>query len=437
MIFPGPISISPINNTNGQSFDLRVFQRITAQVLSVTGTTAVLEVEGHPVVAQLTSADQSALLSSQRTAQFVITQLGDNSVTLKLIKNEQTFPAGTAFGPDLAERFLENNNLPITTSNLVMTRALLRQHLPITPRTLKELQGALSEYDDWGEAEADLAAAIKSAGLPLTGQSLALSARRPAPTAQAFSQLMATLAQAAKQNLPEDLLEQLRSNLQFLNSLILDRGGDSSRMADQLKAWAEAFGRSLENILLSEIQNGAESISKNNLIELAKLQNLLEQFGRQETARSLKEFLTDIRREQLMNVRSDSPSTTEWLEIGFALPKANKDFASARLRIARDGTAKAINPASTRLVLQVDLSPAETVEVDLSFAGKQIRSSVTSPNPAWCKQAQAELPSLTDALAELGYTLTDFQVDVQMPQSFNRLQSGTGSIDLMTVNIEV
>ena len=437
MIFPGPISISPINNTNGQNFDLRVFQRITAQVLSVTGTTAVLEVEGHPVVAQLTSADQSALLSSQRTAQFVITQLGDNSVTLKLIKNEQTFPAGTAFGPDLAERFLENNNLPITTSNLVMTRALLRQHLPITPRTLKELQGALSEYGDWGEAEADLAAAIKSAGLPLTGQSLALSARRPAPTAQAFSQLMATLAQAAKQNLPENLLEQLRSNLQFLNSLILDRGGDSSRMADQLKAWAEAFGRSLENILLSEIQNGAESISKNNLIELAKLQNLLEQFGRQETARSLKEFLTDIRREQLMNVRSDSPSTTEWLEIGFALPKANKDFASARLRIARDGTAKAINPASTRLVLQVDLSPAETVEVDLSFAGKQIRSSVTSPNPAWCKQAQAELPSLTDALAELGYTLTDFQVDVQMPQSFNRLQSGTGSIDLMTVNIEV
>ena len=437
MIFPGPISISPINNTNGQSFDLRVFQRITAQVLSVTGTTAVLEVEGHPVVAQLTSADQSALLSSQRTAQFVITQLGDNSVTLKLIKNEQTFPAGTAYGPDLAERFLENNNLPITTSNLVMTRALLRQHLPITPRTLKELQGALSEYGDWGEAEADLAAAIKSAGLPLTGQSLALSARRPAPTAQAFSQLMATLAQAAKQNLPENLLEQLRSNLQFLNSLILDRGGDSSRMADQLKAWAEAFGRSLENILLSEIQNGAESISKNNLIELAKLQNLLEQFGKQETARSLKEFLTDIRREQLMNVRSDSPSTTEWLEIGFALPKANKDFASARLRIARDGTAKAINPASTRLVLQVDLSPAETVEVDLSFAGKQIRSSVTSPNPAWCKQAQAELPSLTDALAELGYTLTDFQVDVQMPQSFNRLQSGTGSIDLMTVNIEV
>ena len=208
-------------------------------------------------------------------------------------------------------------------------------------------------------------------------------------------------------------------------------------MADQLKAWAEAFGRSLENILLSEIQNGAESISKNNLMELAKLQNLLEQFGKQETARSLKEFLTDIRREQLMNVRSDSPSTTEWLEIGFALPKANKDFASARLRIARDGTAKAINPASTRLVLQVDLSPAETVEVDLSFAGKQIRSSVTSPNPSWCKQAQAELPSLTDALAELGYTLTDFQVDVQMPQSFNRLQSGTGSIDLMTVNIEV
>lgn len=171
-------------------------------------------------------------------------------------------------------------------------------------------------------------------------------------------------------------------------------------------------------------------------MELAKLQNLLEQFGKQETAQPLKEFLTDIRREQLMNVKSDSPNT-EWLEIGFALPKTDREFLSARLRIARDGSAKAINPASTRLVLQVDLSPNETVEVDLAFAGKQIRSSVTSPNPAWCKQAQAELPSLTEALAELGYTLKDFQVGVQAPQPFNRLQSGTGSIDLMTVNIEV
>ena len=73
MSFPGPIPISPINNTTDQDFGLRVYQRVTAQVLSVTGTTVVLEVDGHPVVAQLTSADQAATLSSQPTAQFIVT----------------------------------------------------------------------------------------------------------------------------------------------------------------------------------------------------------------------------------------------------------------------------------------------------------------------------------------------------------------------------
>jgi len=51
MSFPGPISVSPINNTNEQFFGLRAYQRITAQVISITGTTAILEMDGHPVVA--------------------------------------------------------------------------------------------------------------------------------------------------------------------------------------------------------------------------------------------------------------------------------------------------------------------------------------------------------------------------------------------------
>jgi hypothetical protein len=44
---------------------------------------------------------------------------------------------------------------------------------------------------------------------------------------------------------------------------------------------------------------------------------------------------------------------------------------------------------------------------------------------------------LTDALNELGYTLKDFQVEVETPRPFSRLQSGTGNINLMTVNIEI
>ena len=60
-----------------------------------------------------------------------------------------------------------------------------------------------------------------------------------------------------------------------------------------------------------------------------------------------------------------------------------------------------------------------------------------APDPAWCDQAQSELPSLAEALNELGYSLKDFQVGVGDPQPFNRIQIASGNATLMTVNIEV
>ena len=438
MSFPGPISISPINHTNGQDFDLRVFQRITAQVLSVNGTTAILEVDGHPVVAQLTSADQAVNLSSQRMAQFIVTQLSDQSVTLKLIKNESV-PVGMASGSDLAERLLQNNNLPVTVANLMMTRSMLRQHLPVTMGLLKELQSALSDYGDWGDAEADLAAAMKSAGLPVTAQSLALVSRQPARTADALSQLIQILTRSASQNLPEELLAQLRSNLQVLNSVILHGGGESSKMADQLKSMVESFGQSLENILLDRIQNPTKSVSENGLLSLVKLQHTLEQFGKQETSRVIGEFMDDVRQNQFMNVKPDPvPGQGEWSTIGFMFQRTAEKFSSARLKVAHEAKedSRKINPANTRLILQVDLEANQTVEVDLSLVGKQIQTSVMAPDPAWCARAQDELPTLTKALSELGYTLKDTQIGVGAPQPFGGIQVASGRIPWMTVNIE-
>ena len=441
MSFPGPISISPINNTIDQNIGLRISQRVTAQIVSVTGTTAILEVDGHPVVAQLTSTDQAATLASQPSAQFIVTQLTDRSITLKLIKNEQAQPVIVgivANGPELAERMLESNNLPTTATNLTLTRALIKQQLPVTPELLSELKNALSEYGNLSEADADLAAAMKSAGLPVTAQSLALAARQPAQTAQALSKLMNTLAQAASQEIPEELLQQLTTNLQTLRSLILTADGNSSRLADQLKAAVEAFGQSLENALLKQIQKSEKHISEKNLTSLMKLMQTLEQTDKQDAAHEVNEFLKDIHREQLMNVKPDpSRGYDEWAEIGFMIQsrqqQTEEKFSPARLRIAREPKEN----ANTRLILQVDIEPNETVEVDLALAGKQVKTLVKSTDPAWCEQAQNELPSLTEALNELGYTLKDFQVDVETPQLFSRLQHGTGNINLMTVNIEI
>jgi len=447
MSFPGPISISPISNATDQEIGFRVNQRVNAQIVSVAGTTAILEVDGHPVVAQLTSADQAATLASRNTAQFIVTGLTSQSVTLKFVKNEQTQPAlvgSLTSGPELAERILENTNLPVSTGALMVTRALLKQHLPVTPALLKELQDALTEYGDWGEADADLAAAMKSSGLPVTAQSLALAARKPVQTSDALSTLIKTLTQAAGGNLPKEVRDQLLASLQTLNSTVVKWEGESSGLADQLKVMVEALGRSLENILLDLAKDPAKPIPENSLATLMKLQQMLEQIGRREEARAVWEFLNDVRQSQFMNVRPDNlPGQGEWSEVAFmvqsARQQAENKFSPARLRVARESheDASRINPAYTRLILQVDLKPGETVEVDLSLVGKQIRTSVMGPDPAWCDLAKNELPSLQEALIGLGYSLRDFQVGVGAPQPFSRVHVVSGNPHLMTVNIEV
>ena len=100
MNFPGPLTVSPVNMPAGQELNLRAFQRITAEVLQVSGTTAVLSIEGFPVVAQLTSADQAAALIAQRNAQFIVTQLSNQSVTLKSVKNDAS-PGGVSIRASL------------------------------------------------------------------------------------------------------------------------------------------------------------------------------------------------------------------------------------------------------------------------------------------------------------------------------------------------
>ena len=150
MSLPGPLSVSPLNAPNNQELSLRPFQRVTAVVLNVTGNTAILAIEGYPVVVQLTSADQAATLLSQHTAQFIITQLTDQVMTLKLVKNNQsqatqTPIAGTGFSaPELAVRLLSQNNIPVTVNNLMMARSVLKQQLPVSQGLLNDLMSTLS-----------------------------------------------------------------------------------------------------------------------------------------------------------------------------------------------------------------------------------------------------------------------------------------------------
>jgi hypothetical protein len=435
MSLSGPLPVSPLLAPRSPELGLRLFQRVTTQIVSVSGLTAVLSIEGVPVVAQLTSPDQAARLSG-RSAQLIVTQLSDQGLTLKFVRNNapQTVSAGAnANSPEVAARLLAQNQLPLTENHLQLARAVLNQQLPLTPGLLNELLGALSASGSaWGPAEAELAAALKAAGLPVTAQSLALAAPQAAQTGEALGQFILNL-QAAGQMLPADLLKQL-------NELAL-RWGEAApeELAAQLKTVVGQLGRSLENVL----RETPASLSENSQAVLARLPQMLKQAGKQDLAQALDRFLGALRQEQFLNLNPETaPGSETWAEIGLLLQSAQQRdaaaFSSARLRLAREPGAPPGQPAPvlTRLVLQVDLKPGETVEVSLSLDGKRIRAELTSPNPGWCEQARNELPTLETALQELGFRLDETQIQVGEPRPGPRLPTAADSPARLTVDLE-
>jgi hypothetical protein len=437
MSLPGPQTVSALRAPNLPDLGLRPFQRVTAHILNVTGTTATISIEGYPVIAQLTSADQAAALLAHSTAQFIVTKLTNEGVTLKLVRN--ALPANTqsaplAANPELAARLLEQNQLPATENNLILARAVLKQQLPVTPGLLNELLNALNGTGPWGPAEADLAAALKAAGLPVSSASLALAARQAAPIGTALRQLIASL-QAAGRNLPPELLKQLDENLQLLNELVLQWDASPDQLAEQLKAAIKLLGQSAENTLLEQ----AEKLPEKSLLSLFGLQQSLEKAGTKATAGAIEQFIGDLRQQQLINAATERET---WAEVGLLLQNAPQqmsgNLSSARLRIARAPVSEAEKPNSsiTRLVLQVDLPAGETVEVDLALSGKQIRSKVTAPDPGWCVQAQTELPTLETALQALGFSLQSALIEVGDPKSFENLPVASSALSLLTVDIE-
>jgi hypothetical protein len=446
MNISGPRSVSAVNAPQ-QELDLRPFQRVTAQVVTVTGTTALLIIDGYPVVAQLTSGDQASTLLSQPMAQFIVTQRTNRTVTLKIAENDEpsTNVAGPiSRGPELAVRVLEQHNIPITANHLIIARAMLRKHLPMIPALLNEIEQTLSSYGSWGRKEAELAAALKAARLPLTAQSLALASHQAARIGDSFARLIARLTDMSGQVLPQDVLQQLHRQLEDLLNTTPSMDSEPSQMAGRLKATVEMLGRSLESVLLEQSQNTEEfgPIGR-GLIPLAQLQRRLEQAGKNELADTISEFLKDLRWSQFLNARLDTgPPQSEWAEIGFAVKSPQQSmehrFSSGRLRIAYESTggSRKINSACTRLILQVDLAPGQTVEVDLAVVDKHIKTSVTAPDAVWCGHAQEEVPALERALRALGYTLKAVQIDLAQPQLFERLKVAETQ-SLMTVDIEV
>ncbi len=63
MSLPIPNQITPLQSASTQDMPVHLYERVSAQVVRVAGSQAVLEINGYPIVARLTSREQAAGIS--------------------------------------------------------------------------------------------------------------------------------------------------------------------------------------------------------------------------------------------------------------------------------------------------------------------------------------------------------------------------------------
>jgi hypothetical protein len=315
----------------------------------------------------------------------------------------------------------------VNEASTLIARALIDHGLPVTPELVNELEQALAGLKQspegglrWGQAEAQTAAALKAAGLPLSPESLALAGSHPAPLAESLISLRSHLASLANTPLPARLSELVHNGLRVLDRLGVDWSAPAPVIAAQLREAVATLGRSLEHDLAELSSGDALLTPQKGLLALAQLRGEIVGDPLQGAAHpapetkpllgALDRLLDAVRLTHLNNIAPErSPAGGHWLTMTVPLsqPPPGPDHAAAHLRVAyrSEGGAEAIDPAHTRLVLQVDLDGGQSLEVDLSVVERQVGAWVTASDSDLRDAAEAELPGLEAGLQTLGFAL--------------------------------
>ncbi|MBI3761210.1 MAG: FecR domain-containing protein, partial [Chloroflexi bacterium] len=270
VLTPSPVSPAAAGQRPDEiPIALRLNQRLAAEVLQIAADHVVLALEGVPVVARLTSPDQAAMLAERRVAQFIVRGLSDQSLTLQLVHPETAPPPPPASSlAGLIPSLLEQAGLPVNPANTQIARALIERGLPVTPELVAELESALAglvehrrrvnEFVDtrpgaqaapWNQADAQAAAALRAAGLPLSPGTLALARTQPAPLAETLARLQAQLESLSALPLPPRQAELARGALETLAKIRVDWSQPAPALAAQLREAVAILGRAVEHDL--------------------------------------------------------------------------------------------------------------------------------------------------------------------------------------------
>ena len=427
----GPIqsSLPPSQGSTDQF--LKVNQRISGEIISVTNENVVLAINGVQVVAKMTSAEQLALLLDQRFANFIVKDIANNQITLQLTaspaqkSNIQRSSINNSLGMALLEQF----GMPIDEANISIVQAALNRGLKITPELINQLRQVLDATAGWTQADVNLAVAIKSAGLPLTEGSLNLAQSSVKNIPANFLILISQMNEALNRpGLPAEIQQMIRSTLAALQNTMVQGGGTKENIEQNLMASIKGLGSSIENeiskIITQNIKGNQTSELNNVLLNLASLRHELANTNMGRLFLAIDRFIEGMRWTHFVNIDPDQPiAKGQWTQMdlpvsfGFNhLNQAQQDsIHNLQIRVAHqedDEEGSKINPNYTRLVIQVDLEENEMIKVDLSIVSQMIGADITGSNSEICSKASEELDELKLGLSNLGYTLKTSKIEL-------------------------
>jgi hypothetical protein len=447
MSLPIPNQITPLQSASTQDMPVHLYERVSAQVVRVAGSQAVLEINGYPIVARLTSREQAAELFQRKTADFVITHLSRDELTLKLITHAESAES-LSVQAQIRDPSLELSGmlgLRGAPAELDLIRAALQEKIPISGELVGQLLEAVEQSGLDIAKGIELAVKLKAAGLPVTADSLKIAGRfQDVHLAAPFSTLIQEL-RGLLTRLPDNdpLAAEIRTILSHLESMIPRLAASEDNLKTALQELFRFLGKPYEKLLAEQLAggdvSGDDTFSLLNLLHLGK--NLRES-GQLRLADTIDRFLEQVRQSQLLNIKPDAPQAKGlWSEVNFVVQwrNANEQPAhDARVRISyrQDKKLKAIDPNFTNLYLQVDLEPHKDVVISLAICQHKVISEISSTDFGLLQLYGQSLPEFEDLLSGLGYQVIRSSVHFNA-DARNSTDESTSWADLQDARVNI
>jgi hypothetical protein len=427
MNISGPNLIRTVDTPSAQPTEFRLNQRISAEILNVSGDQVTMVVQGTTVVGKLTAGEQALLLADRRSATFVVKGVVDGVLQLQLVRGEgkQSGTEGASQWTILAQNLLKLIGLQATEENLAIGRALLGAGLPVTSELVLKLEQVLSSIKGWGQMEADVSAAVIANGLPLSSGALNLALQNTSSLLENLKQLQDKLSNLLSGKISPELKTLVQRALDLIQESRVDISASPAELMRQLSRAVSVWGKSLESQLaeIATDDTDNEKLATGWLI-LADLRRGLVDSGNNDLVKGIDRFLDSLRQMQFLNTgQTQDPTNPPWLTLNVPLvvnpfskdQRTEVEKRQAHLKIAYrasdDDTI--IDPNNNRIVLTIELEAGNYLEADLSMVEKRIGAWLTVPNDDWRSLVEEELPSLQTGLEDLGYHVQFARCDVK------------------------